>query len=111
MATVTLGPAALPLCSQALTIGLKAMQLSIWVLLFLTSLTPMFLYCWRRFQPKEVSPLTYVSVCLGQEAMQLGDRMESGWLGKRKGPVTVSPKNIMPVFLPQWCPSPESHCP
>lgn len=38
---------------KALTIGLKAMQLSIWVLLFLTSLTPMFLYCWRRFQPKE----------------------------------------------------------
>nr|KAF6283963.1 transmembrane protein 176A [Pipistrellus kuhlii] len=37
----------------SLTIGLKAMLLSIWVLLLLTSLTPMFLYCWRRLQPKE----------------------------------------------------------
>ncbi|CAK6434226.1 unnamed protein product [Pipistrellus nathusii] len=53
MATVTLVPAAWLLCSQALTIGLKAMLLSIWVLLLLTSLTPILLYCWRRLQPKE----------------------------------------------------------
>ncbi|XP_059567499.1 transmembrane protein 176A isoform X1 [Myotis daubentonii] len=39
---------------KALSTGLRAMLLSIWVLLFLTSLTPMFLYCWRRrLQPKE----------------------------------------------------------
>lgn len=55
MAMVTLVPAALLLCSQALYIGLKGMLLSIWVLLLLTSLTPMFLYCWRRLQSKEVS--------------------------------------------------------
>nr|KAF6277153.1 transmembrane protein 176A [Myotis myotis] len=39
---------------KALSMGLRAMLLSIWVLLLLTSLTPMFLYCWRRrLQPKE----------------------------------------------------------
>lgn len=38
---------------KALCVGLRAMLLSIWVLLLLTSLTPLFLYCWRRLQPKE----------------------------------------------------------
>ncbi|XP_066093643.1 transmembrane protein 176A [Saccopteryx bilineata] len=33
--------------------GLMAMLLSIWVLLILVSLFPLFLYCWRRCQPKE----------------------------------------------------------
>ncbi|KAM8775544.1 transmembrane protein 176A-like [Rhynchonycteris naso] len=36
-----------------LLMGLQAMLLSIWVLLILVSLFPLFLYCWRRCQPKE----------------------------------------------------------
>ncbi|XP_053464946.1 transmembrane protein 176A isoform X1 [Nycticebus coucang] len=37
----------------ALFIGLQVMLLSIWVLLLLASLTPLWLYCWRRFIQKE----------------------------------------------------------
>lgn len=39
--------------ATALSLGLQVMLLSIWVLLLLTSLAPLFLYCWRRRQPKE----------------------------------------------------------
>lgn len=51
---VTLVPAAL-LSPQALSVGLQPMLLSVWVLLLLTSLGPLFLHCWRRLQPKEAS--------------------------------------------------------
>lgn len=38
---------------QALSISCQAILLTIWVLLLLASLTPLFLYCWRRFRTKE----------------------------------------------------------
>ena len=61
-AAVSLVPAALLLCPQALSTGLLVILMSIWALLLLTSLVPVLLFCWRRLRPKAVSPSR---TCLG----------------------------------------------
>lgn len=55
MATITLVPMVLVLCSQALFISFQVMLLGIWVLLLLASLVPLCLFCWSRSRHK-VSP-------------------------------------------------------
>lgn len=78
--------------------------LSVWVLLFLTSLAPLRLCYWKSLRPTHGGePVRSGRQATGRLSEQAG--RDSGWFAGEEGPLQSVPKGIAPVLLPQGGPA------